>query len=483
MKVMVGLFRGPLRVFCLIIIDLFAFYASLSAAWVLRSEILSAFIPDLPPFQQFTYSYYVSLWWIPAMFIFFLFYEELYKRNLPFWDEARITVKAVSLAALTVIAVVTLGKMQAGVSRLVLLGTWTASLFLFPLFRLWGKRFLYRMGIWWERVLILGAGNAGRLVMEGLGRERHMGYDVIGFLDDDPGKWGKTIQGKKVFGRVKHFPRFVKDLGIVTVIIAMPSLPPERLSRLTARVQNHSPNTMVIPDLRGIALLNTGLVHLFYEELFLMNIRNNLKSASNRFIKRLFDITLSVVFLPLLLPAIGVIAAAIRLETRGPAIYAHDRVGRNGKPFRCYKFRTMHKDAEERLRVILEKSDEMRTEWERNWKLKDDPRVTKVGRFLRGTSLDELPQLFNVMRGEMSLVGPRPVTRHEMDTHYRDMGKLCFSVPPGISGLWQVSGRSNTGYDYRLKLDSWYIMNWSLWFDIAILFKTVRVVAKREGAY
>lgn len=483
MRVMVKLFRTLLRVLCLVIIDLLAFYTSLFAAWVLRSEVLSSFVPNLPAFNQFSYSYYLSLWWIPAMFIFFLFYEGLYERNLPFWDEARITVKAISLAALTVMAVVTLGKMQDRVSRLVLLGTWTASLFSFPLFRLWGKRLLYRMGLWRERVLILGAGNAGRLVMEGLRREKHMGYDVIGFLDDDEKKRGEMIQGKKVFGRVKHFSRFVKDLGIVTVVIAMPSLSPERLSRLTAGVQNHSPNTMVIPDLRGIALLNTGLVHLFYEEIFLMNIRNNLKSAPNRFIKRLFDFTLSVVSLPLLLPVIGIIGAAIRLETPGPAIYAHDRLGKNGKTFRCYKFRTMHKDAEERLRVILENSDQMRTEWEKNWKLKDDPRVTKIGRFLRGTSLDELPQLFNVIKGEMSLVGPRPVTRHEMDTHYKDMGKLCFSVPPGISGLWQVSGRSNTGYEYRLKLDSWYIMNWSLWFDIAILFKTMRVVAKREGAY
>jgi undecaprenyl-phosphate galactose phosphotransferase len=291
------------------------------------------------------------------------------------------------------------------------------------------------------------------------------------------------VQGKKVFGRVKHFPRFVKDLNIATVIIAMPSLSPERLSRLTASVQNHSPNTMVIPDLRGIALLNTGLVHLFYEEVFLMNIRNNLKSAPNRFIKRLFDITVSVSSLPLLLPVIGIIGALIRLETPGPAIYAHDRVGKDGKTFRCYKFRTMHRDAEERLKEMIENNDEVRDEWEKNWKLKDDPRITSIGRFLRGTSLDELPQLFNVIRGEMSLVGPRPVTRHELETNYRDMGKVCFSVPPGISGLWQVSGRSNTDYWRRVKLDAWYIMNWSLWFDIVILFKTIRVVMKREGAY
>ncbi len=483
MRTTIKLFGSLLKVLCLIVIDLFAFYTSLFISWAVRSQILSSLIPDLPEFREFTYPYFLAFWWIPAIFIFFLFYEDLYERNLPFWDEARITVKAVTLATLTVMAIVTLGKMQDRISRLVLLGTWAVSLFSFPVFRLWGKRLLYRAGLWRERVLVLGAGNAGRLVMEGLRREKHMGYDVIGFLDDDEGKHGDKIQGKKVFGKVRHFPRFVRDLNIMTVIVAMPSLSPEKLSRLTARVQNYSPNTMVIPDLRGIALLNTGLVHLFYEEIFMVNIRNNLKSAPNRFVKRLFDITVSAVSLPLLLPIVGIIGAVIRIETPGPAIYSHDRIGKNGKTFKCYKFRTMQKDAEERLKEMLGNNAAVRDEWGKNRKLKDDPRVTKIGRFLRGTSLDELPQLFNVIKGEMSLVGPRPVTRHELDVHYGDMGKLCFSVPPGITGLWQVSGRSDTGYEYRLKLDAWYVMNWSLWFDIAILFKTIRVVAKKEGAY
>ncbi|HYA27080.1 MAG TPA: undecaprenyl-phosphate galactose phosphotransferase WbaP [Thermodesulfovibrionales bacterium] len=482
MRATVKLFGNLLKVICLVVIDLLAFYTSLFIAWAVRSHVLSFLVPDMPDFRVFTYSHFLSFWWIPAIFVFFLFYEDLYERNLPFWDEARINIKAVSLATLTVMAIVTLGKMQDRISRIVLLGIWVVALFAFPLFRLWGKRFLYRVGVWRERALILGAGNAGRLVMEGLQREKHMGYDVIGFLDDDETKRGQLIHGKRVFGRVRHFPKFIRELNIVTVIIAMPSLSPDRLSRLTASVQNHSSNTMVIPDLRGIALLNTGLVHLFYEEIFLMNIRNNLKSAPNRFVKRLFDIVVSVVSLPLLLPAIGIIGTVIRLETPGPAIYAHDRIGKGGKTFRCYKFRTMQKDAEERLIEMLENNAEVRNEWEKNWKLKEDPRTTMIGRFLRKTSLDELPQIFNVIKGEMSFVGPRPYLireRSELEEHLHVIG----STEPGITGLWQVSGRSNTGYEYRLKLDAWYVMNWSLWLDIAILFKTIRVVARREGAY
>ena len=476
-KFLKGLFKAA----CLIVIDLFAFFLSLLAAWTMRTEVLPSFVPDLPEFP-FSFPYFLSLWWLPVIFIFFMLYEGLYESNLPFWDEAKTTVKAIALSTVTVMTIVTLGKMQDKVSRLVLLGMSAASLFIFPAMRLWGKKLLYRMGVWKERVLILGAGNAGRLALEGLTRERHMGYDVIGFLDDDEKKRGSVVAGRKVFGKIKHFPKFVKDLDITTVIVAMPSVPPQKLSALTAAVQSHSMNTVVIPDLKGIALINTDLFHLFYEELFLMNIRNNLKSLPNRFVKRLFDMTVSILSMPLLLPLIGIIGVAIRLETPGPAIYSHDRIGKNGKTFRCYKFRTMQKDAEEKLKEILEKNEEVRTEWKKNWKLRDDPRITRIGGFLRRTSLDELPQIFNVIKGEMSMVGPRPYLLRELNTVGQQLHVIC-STKPGITGLWQVSGRSNTGYEHRLKLDAWYVMNWSLWFDIAIIFKTIRVVAKMEGAY
>lgn len=476
---MAGLIRRLFQITCIILIDLAAFYVSLSIVLLLRVEVITSLVPNLP---SFIFSY-IYILWVPLIFLFFMSYEGLYNSNMPFWDETKNVVKAVSLAALTAMAIVTLGKLGDKVSRIMLLGLWGSSVFLFPLFRLWGKKLLYRTGIWREKVLILGAGNSGRLAMEGLMREEHMGYDVIGFLDDDIGKKGETIKGKKVFGSVRHFPRFLKELNIKTVIIAMPSLLTGTLSALTAEVQKHAVHTMVIPDLKGIALLNTDLLHLFYEEIFLMNIKNNLKSSVNRFIKRLFDLLFSILSLPAVIPMVGVISLIIRLESKGPSIYVHERVGRHGGIFRCYKFRTMHKDAEERLHEILDRSDDLRTEWEKSWKLKDDPRITGVGRFLRKTSLDELPQIFNVLKGEMSLVGPRPVTHHEFEKYYRDVADICFCVPPGITGLWQVSGRSTTDYDRRIKHDIWYVMNWSLWLDVVILCRTVKVVAKMEGAY
>jgi len=480
MKDFTKLIRFLLQFTSLVIVDLSAFYTSLFLAWLARAELMPHLIPGLPPF--FSYLYFMSLWWIPAVFIFFIFYESLYDRNMPFWDETKQIVRSVSLASITLMAIVTLGKMGELVSRLVLLGIWLSSLFVFPLFRLWGKKLLYRKDASRERILIIGAGKAGRLVMEGLQREAHMGYDVVGFLDDDAEKIGKVVHGKEVFGRVAEFPKYIRELGIKTAIIAIPSLPPEKLSSLTASVQNSTVNTMLIPDLKGIALLNTDLFHLFTEELFLLNIQNNLKSVTNRAVKRLFDLVFSLASMPVLLPLIGIIAVLIKSGTPGYAIYAHERIGENGRPFRCYKFRTMYKDAEEKLQEILGRDEATRSEWESNWKLREDPRITKIGKFLRKTSLDELPQIFNVIKGEMSIVGPRPYLPRER-ADIEDNILIITSAKPGITGLWQVSGRSTTGYRYRIKLDTWYIMNWSLWLDLVIILKTIKVVLKAEGAY
>src|SRR4030042_6249844 len=212
------LLRNVLQFFVLVVCDLLSFYAALFIAFFLRAELLSIAVPDLPVFS-FSYFHFISLWWIPSVFIFFIFYDHLYDNNLTFWDETRIMVKAISLASITLMAIVTLGKMGGIVSRFVLLGMWVSSLFVFPVFRFWGKRVLYAAGIRREKVLIIGAGNAGRLVIDGLQREKHMGYDVIGFLDDDKQKVGKTIYGKEVFGGVEEFSRFIKELGAKTAVL------------------------------------------------------------------------------------------------------------------------------------------------------------------------------------------------------------------------------------------------------------------------
>jgi undecaprenyl-phosphate galactose phosphotransferase len=260
-------------------------------------------------------------------------------------------------------------------------------------------------------------------------------------------------------------------------------MPVAELVALTARIEKSTKKILLIPDLQGMPIMNTELRYLFSERLLMLRINNNLKSKIHITSKRVFDVVLSILLMPILLPALCIIGVFIKRESPGPVIFSHVRIGSGGKSVGVLKFRSMYVDAKERLEEILRADPEARAEWESSYKLKHDPRVTKIGRFLRETSLDELPQIFNVLIGEMSLVGPRPVIQDEIDKYYKEYAEYYFLTPPGITGLWQVSGRNDTSYDFRVKTDSWYASNWSLWLDLTILVKTAKVVLMREGAY
>lgn len=202
-----------------------------------------------------------------------------------------------------------------------------------------------------------------------------------------------------------------------------------------------------------------------------------------RFIKRTFDILFSLAVLTLLSPLFLVIAFLIRLTSRGNPIFGHTRIGRGGKPFTCYKFRTMYADAPSRLQELLNQRKDLKEEWEQAHKLKNDPRVTPLGNLLRKTSLDELPQFWNVLKGNLSVVGPRPVVEKELETHFGTKAPLIISVRPGVTGLWQVSGRSNTSYAERVLLDETYIKTQSFFLDLKLIAKTLPAVFFSKGAY
>lgn len=201
----------------------------------------------------------------------------------------------------------------------------------------------------------------------------------------------------------------------------------------------------------------------------------------SRLLKRLFDIIVSTILIILLAPLLIFVNHKVKKDG-GPAIFGHERIGQGGKSFKCFKFRSMIINSEEVLEALLVADPKVRAEWNANFKLKNDPRITKIGHFLRQTSLDELPQLFNVLSGKMSLVGPRPRISAELE-RYSDKVEYYLLSKPGMTGLWQVSGRSNVNYKTRVYLDVWYVKNWSMWKDIVILFRTIGVVLKREGAY
>jgi len=213
---------------------------------------------------------------------------------------------------------------------------------------------------------------------------------------------------------------------------------------------------------------------------FSEKLRCNIKHLP---VKRVFDITFSLMVMLLGLPIFAFIALAIKLTSRGKVIYFHERVGRGGKTFPCYKFRTMHEDADERLEEMLKNDQDLRSEWETTHKLKNDPRITPIGNFLRKASLDELPQFWNVLRGDLSVVGPRPVVQQEIIEHFGSKAIKILSVRPGLTGIWQVSGRSNTTYTQRIQLDERYVDNHSLALDIKLIMKTIPCMMNANGAY
>lgn len=426
---------------------------------------------------------FAGVWWILPVWLFFFFYEGLYTRRFSFWDEIRVLLKVIVISTAGIFTVASLGKINDQISRTVIALMGVLAVVLLPLSRMTLKKMLRNFGLLKRRVLILGAGKTGRLIAKALKREPNYGYEVVGFVDDDPEKFGKKLEGAKIHRGVDRATYYTKRCDIEDLFIAMPGAGRERLQGLINNFQHKVKNILFVPDVFGIAVLGTSLQHFFQEEAFAFEMKNNLARPVNIFVKSVFDILFGLLMLPFVLLLLLLLAVLIKFDSNGPVIFTQERIGKKGKTFKCFKFRTMDINAESLLTEYIRKNPLAEDEWSRHWKLKDDPRITRIGKFLRSTSLDELPQIFNVLKGEMSLVGPRPVTQIEIDDYYREAADLCFSVPPGITGLWQVSGRNLESYDHRIALDSWYVRNWNIWLDIVIMLKTVRVVLKKEGAY
>jgi undecaprenyl-phosphate galactose phosphotransferase len=466
-----------LKIFLLLVFDLSAYYLSLYLAFLTRKFLSVSILKDID--YNYTFIYLLSFWWIPIIFLFFLWYEKLYTKNYPFWDEIKQIIKAISFSIIFIFFILSLTKQAHLVSRLTIIFLYFYSIIFFPLFRHLGKKILF--SFYRNPILIIGAGDTGKSVAKSVIIDPHLDFEIKGFLDDNKEGYIE-INNKKypILGKISNI-ELVN--GIDTVIVTMPSLNSNNLNDLINKIYRHKKNVFIVPALNDIGLLNSEIYNLFNEKMFLLKIENHLESGVNQAIKRVFDLTLSVLMLPILLPTILIIGMLIKLDSKGPIFYTQERVGKNGKKFKVIKFRSMYTNADELLKEFLEKNTEIRHEFETFRKLKNDPRVTKVGRFLRKTSLDELPQIFNVLKGEMSLVGPRPVTKEEIDKYYKDYAIYYYEVLPGITGLWQISGRSDTSYDERVELDVWYVKNWNLWLDIVILIKTIKVVLKREGAY
>lgn len=333
----------------------------------------------------------------------------------------------------------------------------------------------------YEPVILIGAGKTAEKALRFYEQDLGYRYDVLGLLEDFPQK--SPVAGKyPVLGGMWDAGRIVQETGVKTVVITAPGLAKEQLQKLISQVQPHVRNISFVPDLLGTQMMGAEVNVFFTEAMLMLKIKNQLARRRNRVIKRAFDLLFTICGGLCILPFLLVIAVMVAVDNKGNVIFAHRRIGRDGKEFKCYKFQTMIPNAQEALEKYLAENPEARKEWEESFKLTDDPRVTKLGSILRKTSLDEMPQLWNVIKGDMSLVGPRPIVAKEIE-RYGEYFREYAMVPPGITGMWQASGRSDTTYEERVEMDTWYVRNWSVWIDLMYLFKTVKIVFTGKGAY
>jgi Undecaprenyl-phosphate galactose phosphotransferase WbaP len=327
--------------------------------------------------------------------------------------------------------------------------------------------------------VIYGSGSTGRLIADKLLNNSSLGYVPVLMLGED-GETDDNYHGIPIICDTSIGPQIVKRFNIKMAIVAMYHLKRKDLVHLLNYSVSAFRYNVLIPDFFGMTSI--WMSARDFDGILGLATVQRLKMRWNLAIKRALDIFLVVCGGIVILPFMLLIALAIRLTSPGKALYTQTRIGQNGRHFKTYKFRTMTVDAAERLAALLENSEEARHEWESAQKLKNDPRVTKFGAFLRKTSLDEFPQFINVLKGDMSLVGPRPIVDDEVKKYGDDFRRI-FSVKPGITGLWQVSGRSDTNYKDRVSFDTYYLQSWSIWLDVWVLYKTIGVVLRHKGAY
>ena len=341
-----------------------------------------------------------------------------------------------------------------------------------PAFREAAKHYFGRFRWWGVPAVLFTSDDNGNFIIDKLIKNKYLGYHPAVIIDSNA-KAARDYKGIPVFPPDPEIIDILKKRNIKQALICdyhgdmsdvMSSF---RYTISVSKNQNFFTSTQQLKDIAGI--IGFASVH-------------NLTFKGNLIVKRIIDVAAIVICLPLLLPIFLILSILVKLTSRGPVFYAHKRVGKDGKEIKCWKFRSMCINSQEILEKILATDPVRRAEWEKDRKFQDDPRVTKFGKFLRRTSLDELPQLFNILTGSMSLVGPRPVTEPEL-VKYGKYKDYVLSVVPGLTGMWQVSGRSDTGYEERISFDTYYIQNWSIFLDIWILIKTVWVVINGKGAY
>ena len=431
-------------------------------------------------YSLFINASYIYLW-LPLTFLIFLAQAKAYNTMQPII----YTVRSIFYAA-------TYG-LIAYIVALYFFTDWMAARSFFVVFWLVLLITLYieRLVIsWWlkhshhlyEDVIFVGAGKTAERSLNYFQDDLGYRYNIVGFLDDKPIS-NKITEKYSLLGKVDDAEKIVRTSRIQTVIITAPGMKRDKLQQLITTVQPHVRNLSYVPDLIGTPMAGVEAQSLFSEEILMLHMKNNLALRRNRIYKRIFDLVLTVVGGIAISPILLILALCIKLDSKGNVFYNADRIGKDGKNFKCYKFRSMYVNGDEILKDYLAKNPEAAAEWKEYAKLRDyDPRVTKAGTWMRKYSLDELPQILNVLLGDMSLVGPRPYLPREKEDIGKELSTITMSLP-GITGYWQVSGRNDVSFQERVTMDAWYVRNWSVWLDIMYLAKTFTAVIFGKGAY
>ena len=412
----------------------------------------------------------IPVWWIGAGVM----------RMLPDWGIGPVEHLRRIVTLLTVIfgivaAVLFLGKIGTIASRLTYTAVFAFSLFLVPLVRIWMKNEFLRAGLWGVPAVIYGDDQSAVHIADALRHEAGLGYYPIGIFRDKDNV-GDSVTGLPVLGRLSD----TTDQAVVAIITTIKG-PVQKEIRLIEGPLAKYRRVVVIPDLLDAPSL--WVTPRDFLGVLGLELTSNLLNPWARGLKWIAEMVFVIATLPLWLPLMVLLMLLVWAQDRKSPFFLQERVGHLGRMFKTIKFRTMRPNAEEELKRVIEKDPNLAEEWDNGFKLRNDPRVTRLGSFLRKTSLDELPQLINVLKREMVLVGPRPLPLYHTEKLPERVRKLREQVHPGMTGLWQVSGRSDTGLEGIEHWDSYYVRNWSIWLDIVILVRTIRAVAKGRGAY
>jgi Undecaprenyl-phosphate galactose phosphotransferase WbaP len=390
-------------------------------------------------------------------------------------EQLRRTTRAVFTAFLLTTTVLYFTNAGNGWARIALLISGAFALLSVLLMRWMMRRLLLRFGVWGEEVVVLGGGVTGAMLVKNLLSSPSFGLRPVMVLDDDASLYGLSLHGVPVVGPVHLVAGESR-----AVFVAMPRLTREALSQLLRGSLAGVQRVLIVPDFVGLE--SQWVEARAVSGMLTLEVQRHLLRPEAQWTKRILDVLGAGLGGLFLVPLFLLLALLVRLDSRGPVFFRQPRVGRDGRVFLVLKFRTMRVDAELILEQFLLLHPDSRLEWERDQKLRVDPRVTRLGHWLRRSSLDELPQLWNVLCGEMSLVGPRPIVASEVE-RYGEWFEMYTRVSPGMAGLWQVSGRNSVSYDERVQMDVNYIRNWSVWLDLVILAKLPAAIFSSRGAY